>query len=242
MRRSGVYAVRVQNERHTADGKDRLHQPRQFLRAAKTGAEQHSVHFGKPRCNRRQRGHAEPPCLVARERKDDLAPRACGDDRIDFLRHAEIHKAAARAECGLCRKPCRAGQSLGAAEQKDSAVITLVALPPPDRQQLPNQLPVRALRCPCRSFHFRSPPYYKFETVNKLSGSCRNFSGLFVGADAHIGPLGSCEFAEDCRKMQCNLRADRVVRPYMVRRSNMRRRGRRLCRPIGQLRIRRRVP
>lgn len=106
-----------------------------------------------------QRGHAEPPCLVARERKDDLAPRACGDDRIDFLRHAEIHKAAARAERGLCRKPCRAGQSLGAAEQKDSAVITLVALPPPDRQQLPNQLPVRALRCPCRSCHFRSPPY-----------------------------------------------------------------------------------
>ena len=159
MRRSGVYAVRVQNERRAADGKDRLHQPRQLLRAAKTGAEQHSVHFGKPRCNRRQRGHAEPPCLVARERKDDLAPRACGDDRIDFLRHAEIHKAAARAERGLCRKPCRAGQSLGAAEQKDSAVITLVALPPPDRQQLPNQLPVRALCCPCRSCHFRSPPY-----------------------------------------------------------------------------------
>lgn len=129
MRRSGVYAVRVQNERRAADGKDRLHQPRQLLRAAKTGAEQHGVHFGKPRCNRRQRGHAEPPCLVARERKDDLAPRACGDDRIDFLWHAEIHKAAARAECGLCRKPCRAGQSLGAAEQKDSAVITLGGSP-----------------------------------------------------------------------------------------------------------------
>ena len=32
-----------------------------------------------------------------------------------------------------------------------------------------------------------------------------------VGADAHIGPLGSYEFAEDFRKKPCILRADRVV-------------------------------
>ena len=35
-----------------------------------------------------------------------------------------------------------------------------------------------------------------------------------VGADAHIGPLGSYEFAEDFRKKRYILRADRVVRPY----------------------------
>ncbi len=40
------------------------------------------------------------------------------------------------------------------------------------------------------------------------------FSSSFVGADAHIGPLGSCEFAEGFRKNRCILRADRVVRPY----------------------------
>ena len=28
---------------------------------------------------------------------------------------------------------------------------------------------------------------------------------LIVGADAYIGPLGSCEFAEDFRKTRCNL-------------------------------------
>ena len=35
-----------------------------------------------------------------------------------------------------------------------------------------------------------------------------------VGADAHIGPLGSYEFAEDFRKKRYIPRADRVVRPY----------------------------
>ena len=40
------------------------------------------------------------------------------------------------------------------------------------------------------------------------------FSSSFVGADAHIDPLGSCEFAEGFRKNRCILRADRVVRPY----------------------------
>ena len=38
-----------------------------------------------------------------------------------------------------------------------------------------------------------------------------------VGADAHIGPLGSYEFAEDFRKKRYILRADRVVRPYGIR-------------------------
>ena len=37
-----------------------------------------------------------------------------------------------------------------------------------------------------------------------------------VGADAHIGPLGSCEFAENLVKNRYILRADRVVRPYGV--------------------------
>ena len=36
----------------------------------------------------------------------------------------------------------------------------------------------------------------------------------FVGAIEHIAPLGSCEFAEDYRKIGTFLRADRVVRPY----------------------------
>ena len=35
-----------------------------------------------------------------------------------------------------------------------------------------------------------------------------------VGADAHIGPLGSYEFAEDFRKKRYILRADRGVRHY----------------------------
>ena len=38
-----------------------------------------------------------------------------------------------------------------------------------------------------------------------------------VGADAHIGPLGSHGFAVDSRKNRCGLRADRVVRPYGIR-------------------------
>ena len=38
-----------------------------------------------------------------------------------------------------------------------------------------------------------------------------------VGADAHIGPLGSYGFAADFRKKRYNLRADRAVRPYEER-------------------------
>ena len=40
------------------------------------------------------------------------------------------------------------------------------------------------------------------------------FSWLFVGADAHIGPLKCCEFALDFHKTGQFRRADRVVRPY----------------------------
>ena len=42
----------------------------------------------------------------------------------------------------------------------------------------------------------------------------RKFAQHPVGADAHIGPLGSYEFAEDFRKKRYILRADRVVRHY----------------------------
>ena len=35
-----------------------------------------------------------------------------------------------------------------------------------------------------------------------------------VGADAHIGPLGSCEFAEDYRKNGVFFRADVGIGPY----------------------------
>ncbi len=38
-----------------------------------------------------------------------------------------------------------------------------------------------------------------------------------VGADAHIGPWESYEFAVDPRKDRCIQRADRVVRPYGTR-------------------------
>ena len=42
------------------------------------------------------------------------------------------------------------------------------------------------------------------------------FSWLFVGADAHIGPLKCCDFASDFHKTGQFRRADRVVRPYGV--------------------------
>ena len=38
----------------------------------------------------------------------------------------------------------------------------------------------------------------------------------FVGADAHIGPLGSYEFAEDYRKNAAICRADVGIGPYNV--------------------------
>ena len=42
------------------------------------------------------------------------------------------------------------------------------------------------------------------------------FSPSFVGADAHIGPLGSCEFAEGFRKNRCILPGGAEPRPYQV--------------------------
>ena len=39
-------------------------------------------------------------------------------------------------------------------------------------------------------------------------------SNLFVGVDAHIDPLGSCEFAEDRRKNGVFCRADAGIGPY----------------------------
>ena len=37
----------------------------------------------------------------------------------------------------------------------------------------------------------------------------------FVGADAHIGPLGSCEFAADFRKNGAVCRVDVGIDPYI---------------------------
>ena len=45
---------------------------------------------------------------------------------------------------------------------------------------------------------------------------CGNPSGLFVGVDAYIDPLGSCEFAEDFRKNGAFCRADVGIGPYNV--------------------------
>ena len=42
------------------------------------------------------------------------------------------------------------------------------------------------------------------------------FSSSFVGAEAHIGPLGSCEFAEGFRKNRCILPGGAEPRPYQV--------------------------
>ena len=42
----------------------------------------------------------------------------------------------------------------------------------------------------------------------------RKFVPHPVGADAHIGPLESCEFAEDSRKNGAFCRADVGIGPY----------------------------
>ena len=42
------------------------------------------------------------------------------------------------------------------------------------------------------------------------------FSCLTVGVDAHIDPLGSCEFAEGFRKNRCILPGGAEPRPYQV--------------------------
>ena len=37
---------------------------------------------------------------------------------------------------------------------------------------------------------------------------------MFVGVDAHIDPLGNCEFAGDSRKNRCIVGADVGIGPY----------------------------
>ena len=49
-----------------------------------------------------------------------------------------------------------------------------------------------------------------------FSANPQAFSSSFVGADAHIGPLGSCEFAEGFRKNRCILPGGAEPRPYQV--------------------------
>ncbi len=49
-----------------------------------------------------------------------------------------------------------------------------------------------------------------------FSENPQSFSSSFVGADAHIGPLGSCEFAEGFRKNRCILPGGAEPRPYQV--------------------------
>mgnify|MGYP003261621682 FL=1 len=52
--------------------------------------------------------------------------------------------------------------------------------------------------------------------VGSFSENPQSFSSSFVGADAHIGPLGSCEFAEGFRKNRCILPGGAEPRPYQV--------------------------
>ena len=49
-----------------------------------------------------------------------------------------------------------------------------------------------------------------------FSENPQSFSSSFLGADAHIGPLGSCEFAEGFRKNRCILPGGAEPRPYQV--------------------------
>ena len=49
-----------------------------------------------------------------------------------------------------------------------------------------------------------------------FSENLQAFSSSFVGADAHIGPLGSCEFAEGFRNNRCILPGGAEPRPYQV--------------------------
>ena len=51
------------------------------------------------------------------------------------------------------------------------------------------------------------------------------FFRLCVGGDAHIAPLGSCEFAGDFRKNGAFRRVDVGIGPYMVRRKIVKRAG-----------------
>ena len=61
-----------------------------------------------------------------------------------------------------------------------------------------------------------------------------------VGADAHIGPLGINEFAENYRKIAAFCGRTESSAPTESAKGCCR--GRRLCRPIEKLQIRRRFP
>ena len=50
-----------------------------------------------------------------------------------------------------------------------------------------------------------------------LSANPYALTHSFVGADAHIGPLGSCKFAEEYRKNGAFCRADVGIGPYKAR-------------------------
>mgnify|MGYP004565738169 CR=1 FL=1 len=52
--------------------------------------------------------------------------------------------------------------------------------------------------------------------MKSLSVNPYALPNFIVGADAHIGPLGSCEFAVDFRKNGAFCRADVGIGPYKV--------------------------
>ncbi|MFR1991194.1 MAG: metallophosphoesterase family protein [Oscillospiraceae bacterium] len=69
-------------------------------------------------------------------------------------------------------------------------------------------------------------------STGKLPGSERSWQG----GRAALRLVGSCEFAEDFRENRCILQADRVVRPYGIWEVlKLRRRCRRLCRPVWEV-------
>ena len=162
MRGERVYAVGVQHERHAAAADKRCAELRQLLRPAEAGSQEHGVHRLHARAGRLERGKAEPSFPVARERKDDLAARRGGHDRIDLLRHAEVHESGAGTQRGLCRKPCRTRQSLRAAEQQHLSVIALVRVALADGKQLPHKASVRLLRDPCGLCHASRLPFFRY--------------------------------------------------------------------------------
>ena len=57
-------------------------------------------------------------------------------------------------------------------------------------------------------------PEQQAEIFRKFRANPQALAFFTVGADAHIGPLGSCEFAEDYRKNGVFFRADVGIGPY----------------------------
>ena len=54
----------------------------------------------------------------------------------------------------------------------------------------------------------------------RFSANSQAFTDSVVGADAHIGPLGSYDFAGDPRKIGAFCRADVGIGPYSVLRKS----------------------